>query len=101
MHPRTRLGIGLCLLAMLAERDQWLNGQTMPDSRSNAQNSVSSNCLGGLAGGLNGELAARTCRVVEGKTDLPCRLSQVRCWKVPTFHPPLQVLFDMIILELD
>ena len=46
------------LLATLAERDQWLNGQTMPDSRSNAQDSVSSNCLGGLAGGLIGELAA-------------------------------------------
>ena len=86
---------------MLAERDHWLNGQTMPDSRSNAQDSVNSNCLGGLAGGWEGELKARTFRVVESKTDLPYRLSQVRSWKVPTFHPPLHVLFDMIILELD
>ena len=73
MLPRTRLGIGLYLLAMLAERDHWLNGQTMPDSRSNAQDFVNSNCLGGLAGGSIGELKARTFRVVESKTDLPYR----------------------------
>ena len=66
--------MAFALLAMLAERDHWLNGQTMPDSCSNAQDSVSSNCLGGLAGGLIGELKARTYRVVESKTDLPCRL---------------------------
>jgi len=66
-----------------------------------AQNSVNSNCLGGLAERMNGELMARTCRVVEGKTDLPCRLSQAHCWKVHTFHPPLRVRFEMTILELD
>ena len=84
---------------MLAERDQWLNGQTMPDSRSNAQNSVNSNCLGGLARGWEGELKARTFRVVECKTDLP-----YRCYRYAHGRfkpPPLHVLFDMIILELD
>ena len=52
-------------LAMLAERDQWLNGQTMPDSRSNAQDPADTYCLGGLAGRKMGELKARTFRVVE------------------------------------
>ena len=52
-------------LAMLAERDQWLNGQTMPDSRSNAQDPADTYCLGGLAARKMGELKARTFGVVE------------------------------------
>ena len=84
---------------MLAERDHWLNGQTMPDSRSNAQDPADTYCLGGLAGRKMGELKARTFRVVECKTDLPYRCYRYALGRLTP--PPLHVLFDMIILELD
>ena len=55
--------------------------------------------MGGLAARKMGELKARTFRVVECKTDLPYRCYRYALGRFTP--PPLHVLFDMIILELD